>query len=203
MIGKTFLRLERDFDKHVAYCRDEPNAQEFLTGNDEVRQFFEVSCDLFLNFQKSCRRMDLFSAIEPAFKWGRRSFVCGFEKQKKSMKNQLPPIRDFSIENRKASRPDVDTGSWSLATVPKQLTNVRMFESKSKETSEKQAINSIWKAHGICRSARAVASTKFLSRNVHIESIEMQWNLSIGGLGQAAGNHRNQRSGKNKTIKRH
>lgn len=42
MIAKTFLRLERDFDKHVTYCRDEPIAQEFLANNDEVRDFFEV-----------------------------------------------------------------------------------------------------------------------------------------------------------------
>lgn len=43
MIGKTFLRLERDFDKHVAYCRDEPAAQEFLTDNPSAKDFFEVS----------------------------------------------------------------------------------------------------------------------------------------------------------------
>lgn len=42
MIGKTFLRLERDFDKHVNYCRDESNAQEFLFNNNEAREFFEV-----------------------------------------------------------------------------------------------------------------------------------------------------------------
>lgn len=51
MIGKTFLRLERDFDKHVTYCRDEPNAQEFIATNDEVREFFEVGhvcCCFFL-----------------------------------------------------------------------------------------------------------------------------------------------------------
>ncbi|XP_043515961.1 obscurin isoform X6 [Frieseomelitta varia] len=41
MLGKTFLRLERDFDKHVAYCRDEPAAQEFLQMNDAVREYFE------------------------------------------------------------------------------------------------------------------------------------------------------------------
>ncbi|XP_034942777.1 obscurin isoform X3 [Chelonus insularis] len=41
MLGKTFLRLERDFDKHVAYCRDEPAAQEFLQANNEVRDYFE------------------------------------------------------------------------------------------------------------------------------------------------------------------
>lgn len=45
MIGKTFLRLERDFDKHVAYCRDEPKAQEFLAANDSVRTFFKVLDD--------------------------------------------------------------------------------------------------------------------------------------------------------------
>lgn len=43
MIGKTFLRLERDFDKHVRYCRDAPIAQEFLAANDAVRDFFMVS----------------------------------------------------------------------------------------------------------------------------------------------------------------
>lgn len=43
MIGKTFLRLERDFDKHVRYCRDAPLAQEFLAANDAVRDFFMVS----------------------------------------------------------------------------------------------------------------------------------------------------------------
>ncbi|PNF42109.1 hypothetical protein B7P43_G10279, partial [Cryptotermes secundus] len=41
MLGRTFLRLERDFDKHVAYCRDEPIAQEFLQENDAVRDYFE------------------------------------------------------------------------------------------------------------------------------------------------------------------
>lgn len=50
MIGKTFLRLERDFDKHVTYCRDEPNAQEFIATNDEVREFFEVGQFLFFFF---------------------------------------------------------------------------------------------------------------------------------------------------------
>ncbi|KAL7050000.1 hypothetical protein ACKWTF_003934 [Chironomus riparius] len=40
-IGKTFLRLERDFDNHVNYCRDESNAQEFLFNNDAAREFFE------------------------------------------------------------------------------------------------------------------------------------------------------------------
>lgn len=43
MIGKTFLRLERDFDKHVIYCRDEPIAQEFLNERKDVREFFQVS----------------------------------------------------------------------------------------------------------------------------------------------------------------
>lgn len=43
MIGKTFLRLERDFDKHVIYCRDEPNAQDFYHDHKDVREFFQVS----------------------------------------------------------------------------------------------------------------------------------------------------------------
>lgn len=51
MIGKTFLRLERDFDKHVNYCRDEPNAQDFLANNDEVRDFFEVSSIQFITYK--------------------------------------------------------------------------------------------------------------------------------------------------------
>lgn len=42
MIGKTFLRLERDFDKHVIYCRDEPNAQELLHERKDVREYFQV-----------------------------------------------------------------------------------------------------------------------------------------------------------------
>lgn len=52
MIGKTFLRLERDFDKHVSYCRDEPNAQDFLANNDEVRDFFEVSFHIIYHNNK-------------------------------------------------------------------------------------------------------------------------------------------------------
>lgn len=43
MIGKTFLRLERDFDKHVTYCRDEPNAQDFLQEREDVRNYFQVN----------------------------------------------------------------------------------------------------------------------------------------------------------------
>lgn len=45
-----FTFQERDFDKHVAYCRDEPIAQEFLQENESVRDYFEVShCFQFLN----------------------------------------------------------------------------------------------------------------------------------------------------------
>lgn len=42
LLGKTFLRLERDFDKHVNYCRDEPLAEAFLESCDEAREYFEV-----------------------------------------------------------------------------------------------------------------------------------------------------------------
>ncbi|XP_049819356.1 obscurin-like [Aethina tumida] len=48
LLGKTFLRLERDFDKHVSYCRDEPAAQEFLDTNDEANDYFEVMFPLHL-----------------------------------------------------------------------------------------------------------------------------------------------------------
>ena len=54
MIVKTFLRLERDFDKHVNYCRDESNAQEFLFNNNEAREFFEVIISVsFCKFKNS------------------------------------------------------------------------------------------------------------------------------------------------------
>ncbi|CAD7077146.1 unnamed protein product [Hermetia illucens] len=42
MIGKTFLRLERDFDKHVNYCKSEPIAQEFLANNNVARDYFDA-----------------------------------------------------------------------------------------------------------------------------------------------------------------
>lgn len=51
LLGKVFLRLERDFDKHVVYCRDEPNAQHILQTDDEVRDYFGVR--LFFNRTKS------------------------------------------------------------------------------------------------------------------------------------------------------
>ncbi|XP_069178633.1 LOW QUALITY PROTEIN: muscle M-line assembly protein unc-89 [Procambarus clarkii] len=41
MIGRTFLRLERDFDKHAEYCSNEPLAQEFLENNIPVKEYFE------------------------------------------------------------------------------------------------------------------------------------------------------------------
>lgn len=43
MLGRVFLRLERDFDKHVSYCRDEPLAQHFLQNNLEAKDYFMVS----------------------------------------------------------------------------------------------------------------------------------------------------------------
>lgn len=43
MIAKTFLRLERDFDKHVKYCETEPIAQAFLMENKEATEYFQVS----------------------------------------------------------------------------------------------------------------------------------------------------------------
>lgn len=43
LLGKAFLRLERDFDNHVNYCRDEHRAQEFLDASDEAFNYFAVS----------------------------------------------------------------------------------------------------------------------------------------------------------------
>jgi len=43
LLGKAFLRLERDFDKHVNYYKDEPVAQAFLETCEEGRDFFEVT----------------------------------------------------------------------------------------------------------------------------------------------------------------
>lgn len=42
MVVKTFLRLERDFDMHVKYCKTEPLAQEYLASNKEAFTFFQV-----------------------------------------------------------------------------------------------------------------------------------------------------------------
>ncbi|XP_059224502.1 obscurin isoform X2 [Stomoxys calcitrans] len=41
MVVKTFLRLERDFDMHVKYCKTEPLAQEYLASNKEAFTFFQ------------------------------------------------------------------------------------------------------------------------------------------------------------------
>ncbi|XP_031356598.1 obscurin isoform X3 [Photinus pyralis] len=41
LLGKAFLRLERDFDKHVNYYADEPLAQSFLDSCDIARDHFD------------------------------------------------------------------------------------------------------------------------------------------------------------------
>jgi hypothetical protein len=66
MIGKTFLRLERDFDKHVNYCRDESNAQEYLFNNDAVREFFEVRKFSSRDFSKKFSNYRLVPSVENA-----------------------------------------------------------------------------------------------------------------------------------------
>ncbi|GBP12332.1 Obscurin [Eumeta japonica] len=42
-LGRALLRMEREFDKHVAYCRDEPLAQHLLATNPVVHKYFQVS----------------------------------------------------------------------------------------------------------------------------------------------------------------
>lgn len=41
-LGRAFLRLERDFDQHVAYCRDEPQAQQLLAQDRQLQDYYEV-----------------------------------------------------------------------------------------------------------------------------------------------------------------
>lgn len=49
LLGKALLRLERDFDKHVNYCSNEPHAQALLDSDDDTRDFFEVRQIVFIN----------------------------------------------------------------------------------------------------------------------------------------------------------
>lgn len=53
LLGKAFLRLERDFDKHVSYCSNEPQAQAILETCDQTREFFEVGCDMAIKHLKN------------------------------------------------------------------------------------------------------------------------------------------------------
>ncbi|CAG9132453.1 unnamed protein product [Plutella xylostella] len=41
MLGRALLRMEREFDKHVAYCRDEPAAQRLLATDPHVNKYFQ------------------------------------------------------------------------------------------------------------------------------------------------------------------
>ncbi|XP_045498877.1 obscurin isoform X7 [Colias croceus] len=41
MLGRALLRMEREFDKHVAYCRDEPKAQKLLAIHPVVKKYFQ------------------------------------------------------------------------------------------------------------------------------------------------------------------
>ncbi|CAB3239518.1 unnamed protein product [Arctia plantaginis] len=42
MLGRALLRMEREFDKHVAYCRDEARAQHLLASDPVVKQYFQL-----------------------------------------------------------------------------------------------------------------------------------------------------------------
>lgn len=41
-LGMTFLRLERDFDKHVKYCQALPESQKLLESGP-LMEYFDVS----------------------------------------------------------------------------------------------------------------------------------------------------------------
>ncbi|XP_060806138.1 obscurin isoform X2 [Amyelois transitella] len=45
MLGRALLRMEREFDKHVAYCRDEPLAQHLLATDPVVNEYFQALAD--------------------------------------------------------------------------------------------------------------------------------------------------------------
>ncbi|XP_047985118.1 obscurin isoform X4 [Leguminivora glycinivorella] len=45
MLGRALLRMEREFDKHVAYCRDEPRAQHLLANDPDVAKYFQELAD--------------------------------------------------------------------------------------------------------------------------------------------------------------
>ncbi|XP_052748804.1 obscurin isoform X5 [Galleria mellonella] len=45
MLGRALLRMEREFDKHVAYCRDEPLAQHLLATDPVVNKYFQALAD--------------------------------------------------------------------------------------------------------------------------------------------------------------
>ncbi|XP_046962544.1 obscurin isoform X5 [Vanessa cardui] len=45
MLGRSLLRMEREFDKHVAYCRDEPIAQHLLKNDPVVSKYFKALAD--------------------------------------------------------------------------------------------------------------------------------------------------------------
>jgi hypothetical protein len=45
-LGCTFVRLERDFDKHVRYCRDLPEALKLLESGP-IKDYFNVCKIIF------------------------------------------------------------------------------------------------------------------------------------------------------------
>ncbi|XP_026319349.1 obscurin isoform X2 [Hyposmocoma kahamanoa] len=45
MLGRALLRMEREFDKHVAYCRDEARAQQLLAYEPAVNKYFQAVAD--------------------------------------------------------------------------------------------------------------------------------------------------------------
>jgi hypothetical protein len=40
-MGQAFLRMEREFDQHVAYCHQLPQVQQMLVGG-EFKEYFDV-----------------------------------------------------------------------------------------------------------------------------------------------------------------
>ncbi|XP_049307131.1 obscurin isoform X3 [Bactrocera dorsalis] len=59
MTAKTFLRLERDFDKHVKYCAAEPLAQAFLKDNKEANEYFQQISKAIGDDKNLCEHLKL------------------------------------------------------------------------------------------------------------------------------------------------
>ncbi|XP_039955250.1 obscurin-like isoform X3 [Bactrocera tryoni] len=59
LIAKTFLRLERDFDKHLKYCAAEPLAQAFLQENKEANEYFQQISKAIGDDKNLCEHLKL------------------------------------------------------------------------------------------------------------------------------------------------
>ena len=48
-VGKTFVRLEKDFEQHVAFLRDLPSLAELIYSTPIVDNFLQVKMNILNN----------------------------------------------------------------------------------------------------------------------------------------------------------